>query len=96
MSRNHVRIARRDWKRWALTRLAVFKRDRYRCRQCGKAGRLECDHVTPLQAGGAEWAMRNLQTLCRAHHIEKTNRERLAKLPPDVLAWRAYLRGDLA
>ena len=27
----------------------MFRRDGWRCVQCGKAGRLECDHVTALQ-----------------------------------------------
>ena len=36
-------------RRWDAVRRAVFERDGWRCRKCGKAGRLECDHVTPSQ-----------------------------------------------
>ena len=45
MSRKHHRLDKRLWER---TRLAVFARDGYRCKACGKSGRLECDHVEPL------------------------------------------------
>ena len=56
-------------------RRTVFDRDGYRCRACGRPGRLECDHVTPLHRGGDRWDMDNLQTLCRGCHIAKTQRE---------------------
>ena len=46
MSRYHTRLHAR---RWAAVRSTVFRRDGWRCVQCGKAGRLECDHVTALQ-----------------------------------------------
>ena len=88
MSRNHRRL---DLRRWARVRRLVFDRDGWRCRACGKAGRLECDHRTPLEQGGAEWDMGNLQTLCRRCHFGKTDRERVSKLPPEVRAWRQYI-----
>ena len=31
----------------------MFDRDGYRCRTCGKAGRLNCDHVKRIEDGGA-------------------------------------------
>lgn len=33
-------------------RWAVLRHDGFRCQACGKAGRLECDHVKPIDAGG--------------------------------------------
>ena len=41
--------------RWRIVRSIVLKRDEYRCRKCGKAGVLECDHVTPIHQGGEPW-----------------------------------------
>ena len=72
MSRNHRPLHAR---RWTAVRRAIFGRDGYRCRSCGLAGRLECDHVTPLHRGGDAWDFSNLQTLCRDCHIKKTARE---------------------
>jgi len=74
--------------RWARVRLAVFRRDGYRCRECGLAGRLECDHVIPLQRGGSD-DIGNMQALCRACHIEKTRREQSRPQPRGHDEWRA-------
>ena len=46
VSRRHIRLS---GKRWQRTRWEVFERDGYRCVRCGKAGRLECDHIVPLE-----------------------------------------------
>ena len=62
-------------RQWPAIRRAVLERDGHRCAQCGRAGRLECDHVTPLKAGGAVHDLANLQALCRACHIAKTGKE---------------------
>ena len=60
---------------------------------CGKAGRLECDHVTPLKRDPNQDAYdpRGLQTLCRRCHIEKTPRENRRELSPAETAWRALV-----
>ena len=34
--------------RWQRVRGMCFERDKHRCRKCGKAGRLECDHTIPM------------------------------------------------
>ena len=86
-SRHHAALNR---KRWARVRLAVFRRDGYRCRKCGRPGRLECDHVIPLRAGGDPWDLSNLQTLCRGCHIEKTAAES-READPAREAWRALV-----
>ncbi len=62
MSRHHVHL---DARRWQAVRRAVFERDGYRCVECGRSGRLECDHITPLDRGGDPWDLDNLQALCR-------------------------------
>ncbi len=82
-------------RRWAATRRRIFERDGWRCRECGAASRLECDHVRPLEDGGAAFAATNLQALCRECHIAKTraeNERRNGRRPvPGRAAWRAYL-----
>jgi hypothetical protein len=45
-------------------RFLVFKRDRYRCRMCGRSGvELEVDHILAVAQGGTD-RLDNLQTLC--------------------------------
>ena len=87
MSKHHCAPHRNLWQH---VRRAVFERDGYRCAMCGRAGRLECDHVTPLQRepGQDPYDINGLQTLCRACHIEKTRIENRRELTPDELAWR--------
>lgn len=84
MSHHHTPL---DATRWRAVRRQVFERDGYRCRNCGRAGRLECDHVLPLKLGGDPWALDNLQTLCRACHIEKTRGENRRELTLAEEAW---------
>jgi hypothetical protein len=62
------------------TRLAVLKRDGYRCVKCGASPThnrsicLEVDHIIPVARGGAP-TMDNLQTLCWACNQGKKDRE---------------------
>ena len=86
MSRNHLLL---DWRRWQRTRRAVFARDGYRCRHCGKAGRLECDHVVPIDADPSQnlYDPDGCQTLCRGCHIAKTASENRGELDPARQAW---------
>ena len=65
MSRHHRKTPNRSW---ALIRQQVLDRDKHRCRECGKAGRLEAHHVLELQDGGSN-DLDNLSTLCRGCHI---------------------------
>ena len=90
MSRTHSHL---NARRWAAVRRAVFERDGYRCVMCGKAGRLECDHVTPLQRapGQDPFDPNGLQTLCRRCHIRKTAAENRRRLTPEELAWRGLV-----
>ena len=92
MSRYHV--TRLHARRWARVRRAVFNRDGWRCRKCGRPGRLECDHVTPMQreSGGDPYDMQNLQTLCRGCHIAKTAAENKRPASQEQREWQALVR----
>ena len=79
-----------DQRRWQLLRLRIFERDGWRCCSCGKAGRLECDHVVPLHRGGDPYDPANLQTLCVGCHIAKSRGER-ERPDPGREAWRALV-----
>ena len=87
MSRHHTPLNRTQW---TTVRRAVFERDGWRCVECGKAGRLEVDHVTPMQRepGQDPFDPNGLQTLCRSCHIEKTAKENRRALTPAEIAWR--------
>ena len=67
-SRQWAKVNRR---RWARVRRAALDRDSWRCQAegCGRAGLLEVHHVTPLEHGGAPFALSNTTTLCRSDHI---------------------------
>ena len=95
MSRHHVHLHAR---RWAAVRRAVLKRDEFRCVACGLAGRLEVDHVTPMQRepGQDPFDPNGLQALCRTCHVEKTRRENRRPLTPAEQAWRALVAEMLA
>ena len=88
MSRHHARMPSRRWER---VRRRVLERDGWRCRRCGKAGRLEVDHVVPVEAGGDPWDPSNLQTLCRGCHIAKSRAEGTQPESPERAAWRQVL-----
>ena len=55
------------------------------------AGRLEVDHIVPVQFGGAWWGPGRLQSLCRACHFRKSRAEAV-KPNPERDAWRAFLK----
>ena len=94
MSKHHTHL---HAKRWAAVRRFVFERDGWRCVECGRAGRLECDHVTPLQRepGQDPYDVNGLQTLCRGCHVEKTRRENRRERTAGELAWRALAQSML-
>ena len=88
MSRHHRALPSRRWERFARS---IKDRDGWRCRSCGRRGRLEVDHVVPLHLGGEPWDPDNCQALCRGCHGAKTRAERRAPEPPEVARWRALI-----
>ena len=75
----------------SLRRKQVFNRDQYRCRQCGKPGRLEADHVTPLSRNGDAWDLSNIQSLCIECHLVKSKLERAVPQSESRKAWAVYI-----
>ncbi len=57
-------------------RHGVFKRDNYRCVECGATNKektLHIDHIIPKSKGGLD-KLNNLQTLCVECNVAKSNR----------------------
>lgn len=77
-------------KRWPALRLAVLRRDGFRCVACGARGRLEVDHVQPVRTHPERaFDLNNLQALCGRCHGAKTRSEcNLPQASPERLAWR--------
>lgn len=53
-----------------------FKRDNYRCLECGntnKESQLHADHIIPVSQGGVD-ELDNLQTLCEVCNLAKSNK----------------------
>ena len=79
-------------RRWAMVRRLALDRDGWRCQTCGKAGRLEVDHIRPLQHEGELFDLANLATLCVSCHWLKTSAEMGYRQPgPEQVAWSDYL-----
>ena len=79
-------------RQWGKVRLKVLDRDGWTCAKCGKAGRLEVDHIKPLEEDGALYDLVNLQSLCRGCHFAKTRGERRGReADPEVAKWQRYL-----
>lgn len=97
MSQAHHRLDRR---RWARARRRALDRDGWRCVECGRAGRLEVHHVTPLwrDPGQDAYDLAGLQVLCRRCHFAVTARERLERNPPSPAEarWEALVASLLA
>lgn len=66
-----------DTQRWKRVRANQLAREPL-CRLCIEEGQNiprpahHVDHKTPISAGGAPFDPANLQSLCHAHHSEKT------------------------
>ena len=86
-------------RRRALQRFSALNRDGWRCRKCGKAGRLEVDHIVPVSQGGPEWGIdaadiSHVQTLCVGCHISKSAFEH-SKPDPARESWAALVQNRL-
>ena len=60
---------------WRRARRSALERDGYRCRTCGRGGRLEVDHILPRHLGGPLYDLANLQSLCYQCHLTKSQTE---------------------
>ena len=78
-------------RRWRALRQVILKRDSYRCRACGRAGRLEVDHIIPVMQGGEWWDAAGLQTLCRACHFDKSRAD-ISGPDPERDLWKKCLQ----
>ena len=78
-------------RRWASVRAYVLDRDGWRCRGCGRPGRLEVHHVAPLADGGDAYDAGNLETRCLSCHFAEHKRP-----PADKAAWIAYSKGAMS
>ena len=79
-------------KRWERTKKAVKKRDKFRCTECGLAGKLEVHHKKMAKhRPDLFFCLDNLATLCRSCHIKTTKKERFKELSPEVQAWRVFV-----
>ena len=76
--------------RWERIRRRILERDRWRCTDCGRAGRLEIHHeISPLENPALAHDPGNLRTLCVDCHLNLHGR----KAPdPEVLAWQEFVR----
>lgn len=90
-SRNGINPAR-----WAAVRRAAFRRDGWRCRQCGAFSRLEAHHAPPLhmRTDPRPYDLDGIVTYCRPchiefHRIERTGRSRKPE-PEAAGRWRAF------
>ena len=83
---------------WRVVRLKALDRDNWTCRKCGGRGRLEVDHIQPLEDGGELYDLSNLMSLCKKCHISKTRLDYRARHPvePGVTAWRELVAKRLA
>jgi len=52
-------------------KLAVWKRDRGACVECGSTKNLHFDHILPFSKGGTSDTEANIQLLCMRHNIGK-------------------------
>jgi hypothetical protein len=62
----HTRLIPTDVK------LAVWKRDKGRCVECGSTDNLHFDHVVPYSRGGSSLVAENIQLLCARHNLAKS------------------------
>jgi hypothetical protein len=52
-------------------KLAVWKRDKGACVECGSKINLHLDHILPFSKGGTSETEANIQLLCMKHNIQK-------------------------
>ena len=85
-------------KLWRVARLAVLDAANWTCRTCGKHGRMEVDHITPIDLMPNDASIYDpkwLQCLCVACHRAKSKAERTIPNPGRD-AWRELVAARMA
>ena len=80
--------------RWKSVRWLAKRRDGFKCRDCGAAGRLEVHHIRPVRSHPElAFDLANLKSLCPACHGRITRIE-VGLAPPDPAreAWKSLVR----
>lgn len=79
-------------------RFAIFRRDSFRCRYCGRSPQdgavLTLEHLVPISRGGT-WDVSNLLTACHECNQGKSN-DILTIIEQELLKSSAVLFNDLA
>lgn len=91
LTSNHHRYSRRvtSTKRWKVLRMQILERDGFRCKECGKRGRLEVDHIKPVRTHPQlSFEPGNLQALCPGCHTQKTRIECGHPPPRNCQQWQ--------
>jgi hypothetical protein len=55
-------------------KLAVWKRDKGKCINCGSQDNLHFDHIIPYSKGGSSLVAENIQILCARHNLAKKDK----------------------
>lgn len=83
---------------WAEKRASIFRRDGYRCLNCGNGGNLECHHKA-YNRNGFIWQVPDdwLETLCAECHERRTEIEREIRMIPtsEFFEWWEDANKDL-
>ena len=67
-----------DKGKWIKVKRAHLRREPG-CRVCGSTDGVQVDHIIEVTDGGALYDDENCQTLCQAHHREKTPAQRQSR-----------------
>ena len=79
-------------KAWRRVRRYVIDRDGYKCRQCGRTGRLEVHHRNPMWRSSANpFDPAGLETLCRPC-LFGSHGQTLKAAPAGAAEWKAFIR----
>jgi len=55
-------------------KIAVWKRDKGKCVECGSKDNLHFDHIIPFSKGGSSVLVENIQLLCARHNFQKSDK----------------------
>lgn len=76
--------------KWKRLRKKLLVEAGYRCSKCNRPGKLEVDHIIPLEKGGDGYDRQNLQVLCKSCHFVKSGYP-VPKHTKDKAAWGTFV-----